>query len=129
MCLIPKIDSLVSPKDYKPISLSNVSYKIISKILVERLKPWLHKIIFENQSTFISGRMITYNIIIAHELLHSLHTKKLVHIFVAWKLDISKAFDKLEWSFVDIVMRKMGFNDVWRKMDHDLYIYYLLHIN
>lgn len=75
----------------------------------------MHKIIFEDQSAFIPRRMITDNILIAHELLHSLHTKHLVYSFMAWKSEISKAFDKVEWSFIDVVMQKMGFNDAWRR--------------
>lgn len=76
ICLIPKVDSPTTMKDYRPISLSNVAYKIISKILAERLKPWLHKILSENQTAFIPGRLITDNVLIAHELMHSMKTKK-----------------------------------------------------
>lgn len=68
------VDSPNTMKDYRPISLSNVAYKIISKILAERSKPWLSIVITENQSAFIVGRLITDNVLIAHELMH---TKKL----------------------------------------------------
>ena len=77
ICLIPKTDSPPTLKDYRPISLSNVAYKIISKVFAERLKPWLDKIILENQTTYIPGHLITDNVLIAHELMHSLHTKNL----------------------------------------------------
>ncbi|XP_010481107.1 PREDICTED: uncharacterized protein LOC104759943 [Camelina sativa] len=115
ICLIPKVSQPSEVRDYRPISLANVAYKIISKALAERLKPWLNDIISTNQSAFIPGRMITDNILIAHELIHSLHTKKLVKPFIATKLDISKAFDKVEWSFIEAVMRRMGFSDLWCK--------------
>lgn len=76
-CLIPKIENHVTIKDFMPISLANVSYKLISKILAERLKPWLHGILSENQFAFIQDRLITDNVLVAHELMHSLHTKKI----------------------------------------------------
>lgn len=113
ICLIPKVDCPSTLRDYRPISLSNVAYKVISKILAERLKPWLHKIISENQSAFIPNRLITDNVLIAHELMHSMHTKNLKTKFIALKLDISKAFDKIEWDFLVAVMKRMGFNDTW----------------
>lgn len=114
ICLVPKVENPVTIKDYRPISLANVAYKVISKILAERLKPWLDIIITENQSAFIPGRLITDNVLIAHELMHSLNTKNLRHKFMALKLDIAKAFDRVEWKFISAVMEKMGFCEKWR---------------
>ena len=115
MSLIPKIENPLAIKDYRPISLANVVYKLISKILAERLKPWLNDILSENQSSFIPGRLITDNVLIAHELMHFFHTKNLKNKFMALKLDIAKAFDKVEWKFIDTVMMKMGFYSKWRE--------------
>lgn len=112
------MDSPASIKDYRPISLSNVAYKSISKILAERLKPRLHRILSENQTAFTPGRLITDNVLIAHELMHSLNTKNLKTKFMALKLDITKAFDKVEWEFLIHVMRKMGFSEVWCNWIH-----------
>ena len=114
MSLIPKIENPLAIKDYRPISLANVVYKLISKILAERLNPWLNDILSENQSVFIPGHLIT-DVLIAHELMHSLHTKNFKNKFMALKLDIVKAFDKVEWKFIDTVMMKMGFYSKWRE--------------
>lgn len=100
-------------KDYRPISLCKVAYKLISKILAERPKPWLKGIISENQYAFIPARLITDNVLIAHELLHSLQTNKLKTPCMAMKLDIAKAFDKIEWKFIEQMMRRSGFADQW----------------
>ncbi|KAI5323749.1 hypothetical protein L3X38_032821 [Prunus dulcis] len=68
--IIPKVDSPETVNHYRPISLCNVSYKIITKILVNRLKPLLSKCISRNQGAFGPGRSIFDNILIAHELFH-----------------------------------------------------------
>lgn len=79
------------------------------------LKPWLNIVITENQSAF---RLITDNVLIAHELMHSLHTKKLKIKYMAFKLDISKAFDTVEWGFIIAAMKHMGFFETWCKWIH-----------
>ena len=80
-------------------------------MLADHLKPWLKFIISDNQKAFVPDRLITYNILIAHELLHYLNTKNLSQPYMALKLDISKAFDKVEWRFVEAIMKKLGFAD------------------
>ena len=82
---------------FKLISLRNVVYRIIAKVLVNRVKPLLQHCISLNQSTFIPGRQIQDNVIIAHEVFHHLNTKrtgKIMHM--ALKLDMSKAYDRVE---------------------------------
>lgn len=101
--------------EYQTISLCTVSYKIILKVLVLRLKACLGAIISESQAKFIPGRNIVDNMLIAHELLHALKSKRKFHAYVAIKTDISKAYDIVEWSFLPQVMNKMGFADQWCK--------------
>lgn len=84
-------------------------YKIISKILSLRLKSVLHAVISENQSGFIPGRQITDNIFLAHEVFHSLKVRKRIsENYMAVKTDVSKAYDRIEWKFLEEVMRKKG---------------------
>ncbi|XP_075675073.1 uncharacterized protein LOC142644319 [Castanea sativa] len=104
LTLIPKIHSPWKVSDFRPISLSNVLYKIIAKVLANHLKPLLPHLISETQGVFLSERIITDNILIAHENLHYLkqkRTRKLVYMVL--KLDMSKSYDRVEATIAECV--------------------------
>lgn len=98
IALIPKKKKdVVSVCDFRHISLRNVIYKIASKPITNRLKPLMNAIISCNQSAFILGRLISDNIMIAYELLDSFNKiKKEKNRKMAMKLDMSKAYDRIE---------------------------------
>ena len=112
--LIPKTKHPTRLTEFCPISLCNVVYKLISKVLANRLKVVLPLVIAENQSAFIADRLITDNVLVAFELMHYLnHKSEGKDSFMSVKLDISKAFDRVEWGFIKRVMEKLGFNSKW----------------
>jgi hypothetical protein len=112
--IIPKIKSPHHMTQFRPISLCNVLYKLISKVLANRFKKVLHQVISDNQSAFVPGHLITDNILLTFEALHYMKSKRrgrATHMVV--KLDMSKAYDRVEWEFIRAMMLKLGFAERW----------------
>ncbi|CAK8573865.1 unnamed protein product [Lathyrus sativus] len=96
-------------KDFRPISLCNVIYKLLSKALVNRLKVMLGKCVTEEQSTFVEGCSIMDSVMIAIEVIHALKRKtKGNKARLGLKVDIIKAYDIVDWGFLRGMLYRMG---------------------
>ncbi|XP_015168633.1 uncharacterized protein [Solanum tuberosum] len=123
LVLLPKVEHPNKFNEFRPISLSNFTNKIISKLLCLRLAPILPLLISENQSGFVRGRSISENIMLAQEINHGIK-KANEGDNVVIKFDMAKAYDRVSWSFTCLVPRKMGFGEtfidlVWRVMSNN----------
>ena len=106
IAFIPKIQGPETLCNYRPISLCNIVYKIITRIIVNRLRPYLDKLISLHQAAFVPRRKGIDNAIIAQEVIHSISKKRGRVGYMASKIDLEKAYDKLEWSFIkDMLIR------------------------
>jgi hypothetical protein len=105
--LIPKQNHPRQFSDYRPISLCNLSYKIITKIIANRIRPFLSRALAEEQLGFLKGRQILDAIGTAQECLHSIKTKNLPAILL--KLDLKQAFDCINWNFLHLILLQCGF--------------------
>lgn len=109
--LIFKVKQIQFMSDLRPIGLCNVMYKIISKIITRRLKPLMNTLIDYEQSAFTSSRLISDNILTNHEIMHSFKQRKGKHnCRMTLKLDLSKAFDCVEWSYLHHILFRFGFH-------------------
>lgn len=110
LALIPKKDSAQEMRDYRPISCCNVLYKVISKIIANRLKDTLPQCISYNQSAFIKDRLLVENLLLATEIVKDYH-KEDVSPRCAMKIDIAKAFDSIHWPFLLKTLKALNMPD------------------
>jgi hypothetical protein len=105
--LIPKKTDADQVKDFRPISLVRSFAKFVTKLLANRLASRLDQMVSPNQSAFIKKRFIQDNFMLVQQTVRYLHYQKQPRILL--KLDITKAFDSVSWSFLMEILYKMGF--------------------
>ncbi|GKE05044.1 reverse transcriptase domain, reverse transcriptase zinc-binding domain protein, partial [Tanacetum coccineum] len=109
--MIPKVADPIGLGDYRPISLIGCYYKIIAKMLAERVKRVVGDVVGEVQNAFIKGRYILDGVLIANETMEFLKKKKRKGLI--FKVDFEKAYDSINWRFLLGIMRRMGFGNKW----------------
>ncbi|XP_071714436.1 uncharacterized protein [Rutidosis leptorrhynchoides] len=114
IALVPKLAAPKKVNDFRPIACCTVLYKCISKVITNRIKNVLDGIVDENQSAFIPGRQISDNILLSQELMRNYH-KKVGPPKCAFKIDVQKAYDSVEWPFLRSCLLYFGFHPmmVW----------------
>ncbi|GJT58152.1 protein LAZ1 [Tanacetum coccineum] len=114
LALIPKVTTPLKVNDYHPILCCNVIYKCISKILTNRIMEGIKEVVSENQSAFVPGRRISYNILITQELIHNYHRYR-GPPRCAFKVDIQKVYDTVDWRFFGTILKSFGFHNIMIK--------------
>jgi mannosylglycoprotein endo-beta-mannosidase len=106
IALVPKFNKPLTFGDYIPISLCNLCYKIISKIIANRIKLILSRLLSEEQLGFLQGRQIQDAIGTIHECLHNIKRKKLKSLVL--KLDLQNAYDFINWDLLRMILLQIG---------------------
>lgn len=109
LVLIPKVDNPELASQFRPIGLCNVIYKIITKCIVNRIKPMMPHLTSCTQTSFVPGRQITDNIVIVQEVIHTMRNKTGKTGFMAIKIDFEKAYNRLKWDFIRETLAEIRF--------------------
>jgi hypothetical protein len=115
--LLPKKENAIQIKQYRPICLLNVIFKIFTKVGTNRVAMIAHLVVRPTQTTFMSGSHILERVVVLHETIKELHRKKLDGVLL--KIDFEKAYDKVRWDFLQQVLRMKGFDPKWCKWIQD----------
>ncbi|KAJ9556398.1 hypothetical protein OSB04_011012 [Centaurea solstitialis] len=110
--LIPKNTSPIGLNDFRPISLVGILYKVLTKVLAERMKSVLENVISNVQSAFLKGRSVLDGVLVANETVSYL--KRLKKKCLIFKVDFEKGYDSVSWEFLLDMLEKMGFGQKWR---------------
>lgn len=114
IALILKVQQPSKVTQFRPFSLCNFAYKVISQVMINRLKGCLIDLVLENQGAFVGERQIQDNVFITQQAFHYLRKKKKGRKFeLALKTDMMKAYDKVKWDFLDLMLRRLGFDSHW----------------
>lgn len=119
ICLLPKTKHLKDETQFRPIYLSNV----VTKIIVNRMRPFMNDLIGEGHTIFIFGCQTTSIIVIAQEMLHSLRRKKGRKGFMIAKIDSEKTYNRIYWQFLQEKLRKVGVEEKNCEHNHEFFIY------
>ncbi|KAF7827350.1 reverse transcriptase [Senna tora] len=107
--LIPKIDNASKPSQLRPIGLCSSHYKILAKVLANRLKPFLPNLISPFQGAFQKEKHTSDLFISAHEIMHSMNKSQSKNGWLILKIDLHKAFDTISWSFINSMLSRFNF--------------------
>lgn len=107
---IPKVDNTTCMRDFRPISLCKALLKIISKVLVLRIRPHLDTFIGPCQISFIPGGGMWYNALVEQEIVHSMHKKKGRSGYLMFKINFEKTYDRVDWDFLWLTLSEFGFS-------------------
>ena len=98
-------------QQYRPICLLNISFKVFTKVVTNKIMSVAQKVITPTPTTFILERNIMEGVVVLHETMHEPHRKK--QSGVIFKIDFEKVYNKVKWSFVQQTLRMKGFSDTW----------------
>ncbi|GAA0144075.1 hypothetical protein LIER_04609 [Lithospermum erythrorhizon] len=115
--LVPKIERPINMTQFRPFVLYNTVTEVISKMMERRLKFVLPSVISESQSVVVPNRLIIDNVLLGYETHHFIKHKKMGNLgFMFIKLDMLKAYDRIEWSFLRPMLAQLHFSDKWIRL-------------